>query len=210
MGGRLWTEDDNKWLQWWWGTSVIPTIAKRLKRTEAAVARQAQTLGLTAVPSGWVRVAHLARESGFNPRFMLKLLIKAGIQIRSSWRLRGDVRFTYPIVDRERAEEAVQEWLSWETPEHAADRLGCSSGKLRTQLVRMGVPKPPYMTAWRLPPETYDAAYRAETVNVAAKRLGMKRRDLHKLVLAAGHKPPPAGRYWYLDPEVYNEVIQCA
>ncbi len=63
---RCWTKADEKQLWFFWGSFSLPTIAKKLKRSQHAVAMKARALGIGAPSRATISLSGFSRETGYS------------------------------------------------------------------------------------------------------------------------------------------------
>jgi len=170
---RRWTAQDDDTLRFLWGTYSIRLISKRMERSETTVYWRAQKLGLgLGCPRGCVYLTQLARECGFDPATLRRILAWADVPIkraltRPGAQPRGRAgagKITW-FVNHADGLEAVEQWLASEYVATAADARGLGNCTLRRWLVQDGRATPPATKRewWRVPTELIDEV-------VAAKR----------------------------------------
>lgn len=76
-----WTLDDDNALRWGWGDVNLPTLARRLGRTTAALANRAKALGLGGYRRGFKSLDALERESGYPRRRLLQAAEALGLEL---------------------------------------------------------------------------------------------------------------------------------
>jgi hypothetical protein len=84
---RAWTERELRILAWGWGTVCSSTLARRLKRTDRAVAVKASKLGLGGISQGRETVLGVARRLGYSAAVLHGLAKRLGLEFRRAPRV---------------------------------------------------------------------------------------------------------------------------
>jgi hypothetical protein len=155
-----WTPADDMWLRASWDRPLSKLSAK-VGRTEQAVAQRAQQLGLgLGCPPGFEYLTVAARRTGFD-RSSLRMILRWGkVKIHESITANRRPRGRW-IVDPEKVDRAVEDWLKTETIEAASRRTGYTAEALTRRLEMCGLPLPGRPTGkrhWRIPSDLIDEA----------------------------------------------------
>lgn len=171
---HLWTEADTQALTWDWGTHTISAIAKKLKRSEAAVYIKAKKLRLgIGCPQGWVRVVVAARRIGVDRRTLMRILKAAGVPVKKSWSTPvKDRRFHFWVVEYDLAVEAWEQRAGMYPVNVIADHCGVSHTYMRTLLLRAGKKPPARNCIWYVTAEEAFAVVRAWLEGRDGKAIG--------------------------------------
>lgn len=182
---KHWTPVDDERLRNLWGEKSLRSIALAFGRTEVAIKRRAQGLGLKlGAPEGWEYVTAAARRTGFRLATLRKILAwaaerkiagdgRAAVE-RIAWSPKWDpkARYRQHVVESFEVDEAVAAWMETETPTGAARARGVTAGTVLRRLGAAGVDlpaKPEKRGAhWRVPSEVIDEAFAQRSERRAA------------------------------------------
>jgi hypothetical protein len=218
VADRRWTPADDAELRMLWFEVGVAEIAKRMKRTRAAVVQRAREyLGLPlGAPPGLEYVSHAAVRTGFALATLQMILRWAGVKPRPSMSYDRGAKRHFHIVDSVDVDDAIERWLATESLEAAARRIGWSAETLARRLLASGLDVPPRPTRkrhWRIPTVFVDqvVAERAKiaTLSVAAKRLGIPVGTLRHRMVKAG-VPRPPGKHWLVNPDDVASFARAA
>jgi biotin operon repressor len=126
--GRRWTKDEDRAIEWNWGSLSVFDIAKKLGRTPHAIQQRAQkVLEMGPASRGTWSVRALSRHSGFSEAKVENAIQKLGMHV--TWALRTDPRNKNKKIKRraiteEQAEDLIQYML--EQPYVWTDAPGAS------------------------------------------------------------------------------------
>lgn len=208
---RRWTLADDQQLRDEWVAEgrTVRAIAREMNRTQEAIYKRAQDIGLhLGCPDGMEYMTAAAKRAGYNTTTMRMILRWAHVPLRRalSKPRRGRVGRPTHIVDPTLVDEAVADWCASEPLTTAARARDLGHVKLTNILRDFGrdvPPKPDDKAHWRIPTEVIDDAIRAWrrtekvslTLSEMAKRKGLNRYRMVKLLKAAG-VARPSGKIW--------------
>lgn len=86
---RVWTDEEKRWLHWWWGGMSLAKIAKKLGRTPSSVRYQARRLGLGPAKRGTYSLVQVARMTGYDKGRIITVARRAGIHLPRQPRTRN-------------------------------------------------------------------------------------------------------------------------
>ncbi len=208
VANRRWSAADDAELGMLWFEVGVAEIAKRMRRTRAAVVQRAREylrLPLGA-PDGFEYISKAAERTGFALATLQMILRWAGVKPRPSMSYDRGAKRHFHIVDPVDVDDAIERWLATESLEAAARRVGWSAETLARRLLASGLDipaRPARKRQWRIPTETVDhvVADRAKvaTLSAVAKRLGIPVGTLRSRAVRAG-LPRPPGKLWLVDP----------
>lgn len=158
---RPWTDLENRRLTNWWGVDNLAAIARKLKRSECAVFRQAvDVLKLKrGAQAGQELLKAATRRTGYDAATLRRVLAAAGVKLKRPMSEPSKRRWRW-VVESVEVDEAVAAWNATETVLGAARVREIGHHALRALLERTpGVPpKPEGRRAWRVPSEVIDRA----------------------------------------------------
>ena len=173
---KHWTAEDDDRLVKFWGERSIRGIAMAFGRTQVAIKRRAQVLGLhLRTPEGFETISAAAIRVGFRRETLRRILAWAesrkivgdGKPVeRLAWSPRHNPKSRYRqhVVESFEVDEAVAAWMDAETPEFVARARGCSPERVRRVLRDAGVTRPPMIKGaqWRIPSKVVAEAFARE------------------------------------------------
>ena len=126
MAGARWTEEDDAYLSFHWGTTNPKAIAKALGRTHSAIFQRARTIGLGPANRGTMSIRAFAEYSGFSPWKIRHALQMLGRNVRHVWRTTpgGGAKSRITDVDLDLQEELLDLLLNHPTGRLYEDRPG--------------------------------------------------------------------------------------
>jgi hypothetical protein len=169
---KRWSREDDRRLCLLWGTATVERIAAQMGRTPLTVYWRGRKLGLPCgVPERGEYLTHAAKRTGFATQQLRVVLRAAGVRLRQTMSAPRDTSRTYHWVDPFDVDEAVALWMSTETADTAAQRLGVCGDTIVRLMAVAGVE--PLKTARKRQPKQH-RRYRTEDVDrvVAAWRAG--------------------------------------
>jgi len=218
IANRRWTPAEDTELRNLWYEVSVGEIARRMKRTRAAVVQRAReylALPLGA-PDGFEYVSNAAVRTGFALATLQYILRWAGVKPRPSMSYDRGAKRHFHIVDPVDVDDAIERWLATESLEAAARRVGWSAETLARRLLASGLdvpPRPKRKRHWRIPTAVIDevVARRAKvaTLSAAAARLGLTSGWLRYQLVRAG-VPRPPGKHWIVPLETAERVAREA
>lgn len=198
---RMWTTAEDVQLESAWGEEGISQIAKAMGRTEKAVYRRAEVLGLEkGVPEGWESITSAVRRTGFTfyrLRIIMRwahrmgVLYKKALRRSMSWS-RKPGRSRREMVDPAHVDAAVAAWMAAETRTQAATRLRTTPETLnkaaadaRLWLRRHGEA--------RLPAALWDEIYAARRRKTAGAAAALDAWRARRRLAASDERQPAPG-----------------
>jgi hypothetical protein len=165
---RRWSDIEDRRLMLALEEVGLAWAARRLGRTPRAVHQRALRIGIPlGRPPGYESISAAAARTGFAFETVERILGWAGVKTRHALAQPSATRAPRRLqrmVETFDVDEAIEAWLSTETPYAAARRLGCSEERLVKALLRSCLPlpaRPGQGKHWRIPSETIDRAMSA-------------------------------------------------
>lgn len=132
MHRKHWTDQEDLVLTLSWTSRTPKDIADELGRSYEAVMRRSQTIGLSAIPTGWETLKKAAERLGFKGS-TLKLILNwnktPAVFSRNSDPVK---KYRHMLVRTVDADKAVAKWMSYSTPVEWGRHLGLTRGYINS------------------------------------------------------------------------------